>query len=388
MIFFNRKKDFLAFIENIANELGLKRCPKCNKEDILLSLSKCTNCNSQTLEANKSLILLYSIEIIKEFTQNYDEKNPKDVINQVLTFFEQLIIKLKNNEMPTNSEMNKLQSLFTAGNLGGLKFGGFVTLKNGKPEVNVSKDLSNKENIIISLSAVALSILYINKLASQMVNNFSADSTLSGLIQSLNSSDPNHRLSVLGIIVNYMWSKNEQIQADAIKAVSKVLYSDDMEMIYKAASALNEKGSIGARYLEFAAADQRLNSSIRSIILTYSRMSAEPHLRRDLRWENLKKDSQNIIFQALNESKYHNFSSIYVGLLPEKESFILRYVFELDFSRSEGEQAVISFQYFKCEEIVADEFCLPVVSAFAKNKQYKEIFPTQSKSRYFSWNIV
>lgn len=212
-------------------------------------------------------------------------------------------------------------------------------------------------------------------------------------IEDLDSSEPKKRLACLGLLINSMWAENPKEQADAIKLVASLLKHTDSNMVFKAASGLCERGGIGVRYMEAAARDPQINEAARKIISYYAKMSnasinTGPFRCVDLTWEDLSKKSQEIVSEALRELKYHTFSSKYGGKLPQRGSFILRYIFEIDLSRSTEEQVVISFQYVNSEDIVRDEDCIPVVSAFAQHQQYQEILDIPFKTRYFSWQIT
>ena len=159
----------LTFMERKAYGKILGNCPKCGNADIYYAISgNCMKCGSPVQTKDEKLTLQYAIEIIKEFTEKYDDNNPPQAKEFVISFFAQLIEQLKNNTMPTNSEIVKLQSLFMKGSLGGKKFGGFLKIENGKPtNITVNKDAPNAHDIEMSLGAVTFSILYIRNLTGE-----------------------------------------------------------------------------------------------------------------------------------------------------------------------------------------------------------------------------
>jgi len=160
MSFFKRKTvSFLTFMTEKAKEVGLQQCQNCGMDAYFFSISgTCTACESRIPDFNEHSILQYSIEIIREFADRYDEKNSRLEFEPIYVFFDNLIRKLKNNEMPNKSEIIKLQKVFVSGTLGGKEFGGLVTIEQGKLGVTINRDLPDHEELILPLGAVVLAI--------------------------------------------------------------------------------------------------------------------------------------------------------------------------------------------------------------------------------------
>ena len=146
-----------------AIEKGISTCPNCSTLDIFYSLlGKCSECNTVFEEKPKVKKLLFTIEVLVEFTEKYDECMPNDVKRIFLQLGKAIINKIKTENTVDNSKLIQFQYQCNhIPQLGSNKFGGAIDGK--KMAIQMVESIKNPVTVGKSLSAVILSIIFIRK---------------------------------------------------------------------------------------------------------------------------------------------------------------------------------------------------------------------------------
>lgn len=157
----------LPFMRQKATEKGIKICPSCGEEDIFFALNgMCLECNNPIERNGKEKSLQFSIEVLTEFFEKYDEIFTPEQKKIPLQFLKGLIYTLSTKNSLENEKIIKLQSIVkNIGRIGGNAIGGTITMAAGKPGLQMLKDWSGTAgdpmSRVKSLSAVIFAIQYI-----------------------------------------------------------------------------------------------------------------------------------------------------------------------------------------------------------------------------------
>jgi len=153
----------LNFMEEKAIEKGISTCPNCLTADIFYSLlGKCSECDTVFEEKPKIKKLQFSIEVLLEFTEKYDECMPNDVKRIFLQLGKTIIYKIKTENTVDNSKLIQFQYQCNhIPQLGSNQFGGAIDGNN--MAIQMVESITNPVTVGKSLSAVILSIIFIRK---------------------------------------------------------------------------------------------------------------------------------------------------------------------------------------------------------------------------------
>lgn len=175
------------------------------------------------------------------------------------------------------------------------------------------------------------------------------DDRLESFAEGLRSSNSLERLVSLEALIGRMRSVDLEEQVSAIKLTASVLKYPDYDMVQKAASALIELGSVGYRYVYFSIANPEISKSRKDLLFQHFKMcpTDKRHREYNLNWNELPLLAREVILEALKESEYHGFSSVFSGLVKKNDVTIMSYVFEIDLSRHGNKQGCISFGAFE-----------------------------------------
>lgn len=151
----------LNFMEQKADEKGITVCSKCGTSDIFFSLiGKCSECGAALTEKPKNKKLQYSIEVLIQFTLQYDEfmpPEPKKIFSQL---GKAIVHKIQNSDTIDNTKLIQFQYLCSnIPVLGSNSFGGAVDCS--KMSIQMVESCPDPLTVGKSLSAIVLALQYI-----------------------------------------------------------------------------------------------------------------------------------------------------------------------------------------------------------------------------------
>jgi hypothetical protein len=146
-----------------AIEKGITICANCATPDIFYSLlGKCSECNTVFEENPKIKKLQFTIEILVEFTEKYDDFMPTDVKRIFIQLGKAIVYKIKTENMVDNSKLIQFQYQCNhIPQLGSNRFGGAIEGKS--MGIQMVESATDPMTVGKSLSAVICAILFVRK---------------------------------------------------------------------------------------------------------------------------------------------------------------------------------------------------------------------------------
>jgi hypothetical protein len=146
-----------------AIEKGITTCHNCATPDIFYSLmGKCSNCSTVFEEKPRIKKLQFTIEVLVEFTEKYDDFMPADVKRIFIQLGKDIVYKIKTENIVDNSKLIQFQYQCNhIPQLGGNTFGGAIDGTN--MGIQMVESAKNPMTIGQSLTAVIYSIMFIRK---------------------------------------------------------------------------------------------------------------------------------------------------------------------------------------------------------------------------------
>jgi len=151
----------LNFMQQKAEEKGITTCPNCGTPDIFYSFfGKCSECDTPFEEKPKIKKLQFSIEVLTEFTEKYDEFMPADIKKIFVQIGKAIIHKIKTTNTVDNSKLIQFQYQCNhIPQLGSNSFGGAID--GTKMGIQMVESAPNAMEVGKSLASVLFAIQYI-----------------------------------------------------------------------------------------------------------------------------------------------------------------------------------------------------------------------------------
>lgn len=199
---------FLTIMEQKATEKDITVCSNCGTPDIFFSLiNKCNECGNPLPDKPKQKKLQFSIEILIEFIQQFDNRMPEESKKIFLQLCKGIVHKLKASNTVDNSNLIKLQYLCKhIPDLGNTSFG-IVNIKQGS--IALDEKAADLMTVAKTLSGTLLCIKFINEYS--VPNEFILDTTEKKPVQdSQPKSNPtqsqNSKSGCLGVMALVIFS--------------------------------------------------------------------------------------------------------------------------------------------------------------------------------------
>jgi len=153
----------LNFMKEKSIEKGITTCHNCSTPDIFYSLmGKCSKCSMIFEEKPRIQKLQFSIEVLLEFTEKYDDFMPDEVKKKFIQLGKDIVYKIKSENIVDNSKLIQFQYQCNhIPQLGGNAFGGAIDGTN--MGIQMVESAKNPMTIGQSLIAVIYSIMFIRK---------------------------------------------------------------------------------------------------------------------------------------------------------------------------------------------------------------------------------
>jgi len=151
----------LNFMKQKAEAKGITICPNCGTPDIFFSLmGKCSECGKILEDKLKAKKLEFSIEILVEFTEKYDEFMPSDIKTAFILIGKNLAHRIETTDIVDNSMLMQFQYRCNhIPQLGGNTFGGAIDgIKMG---IQMVDGIPNPMTVGKSLAAIILALQFI-----------------------------------------------------------------------------------------------------------------------------------------------------------------------------------------------------------------------------------